>query len=422
MGCEPVFSDDLLWLPYVTALYVEVTGDVSLLDEKIPFLHASTLAEGEDERYGEYPLTEQTFSLMEHCIRAIEKGSTNGVNGLPLMGAGDWNDGMNRVGENGQGESVWLAWFLCDVLNRFAGTCERGGDKETAQRYRVRAEEYAAAVELCAWDGAWYKRATYDDGTTLGSSQSAECQIDSIAQSWAILSGMGDPQRSRQALQSVMDRLVHPDNRLMPLFTPPFDKTLHDPGYIKGYLPGIRENGGQYTHAATWTAWAFTNLGDGQQAGALFDLLNPIFQSDSPEKTSVYRVEPYVVCADIYSTPPFVRRGGWTWYTGSAAWMYRLGLEAILGFHKIGSTLRVNPVIPPTWDGFEIRYQFGQSVYWIKVDNSKHVAHGIREIMMDWNVLKEDFIPLLDDQQEHQVTVWMGENEKPYNKSKSLES
>jgi cellobiose phosphorylase len=403
----------LLWLPYVTSLYIEATGDLNILNENIPFLSAPSLMVGEDERYGEFPKTDQSFSLMEHCKRAIKKGSTNGFHGLPLIGTGDWNDGFNNVGKNGQGESVWLAWFLCDVLKRYAVICKHTGDDETAQRYLLQAKKYAEAVEKFAWDGAWYLRAFYDSGATLGSSLDLECQIDSIAQSWAVLSETGDSQRSRQAMQSVLDRLVNKQDRISLLFSPPFDKTALDPGYIKGYLPGIRENGGQYTHAATWAAWAFAKLGDGNQAGDLFNLLNPILQSDSHEKASVYWVEPYVISADIYSKAPYVRRGGWTWYTGSAAWMYRLGWEAILGFHKIGNKLWINPVIPPAWNGFEIRYQFGKSAYLIQVNNPDHVTCNINQVELDGKVLNDGYIPLVDDNESHEVIVLMGNMNNP---------
>ncbi len=394
-GVRTRFSDDLLWLPFVTAQYVEVSGDWDILDEQIPFRRGDLLKPGEEERYGIYPFGEQMGSLYEHCRRAIDKGATHGQHGLPLIGTGDWNDGFNKVGEKGRGESVWLAWFLIDVLNRFAVICEHRGEHLQAERYRAQAQEYARAVEQWAWDGAWYRRAYYDSGAPMGSSGDLECKIDALAQSWAVLSGAGDAARSAQAMQSVLDILVRPENRLILLFTPPFNRTPQNPGYVKGYLPGIRENGGQYTHAATWTTWAFAKLGDGERAGALFSLLNPILQADTEAKADTYRVEPYVICADIYSVQPYLRRGGWTWYTGSASWMYRLGIEGLLGFRKEGDSLRIDPVIPPEWDGFSIDYRFGESIYHIHVKNPQHLPRGA----------PNPPIPLIDDGQEHTVEI-----------------
>ncbi|MBI5950393.1 MAG: hypothetical protein HY865_01935 [Chloroflexi bacterium] len=404
-GVRTRFSDDLLWLPFVAAEYVSVTDDKSILSETIPFLKGEALKAGEAERYTQYEVAKESRTLYEHCRRALQKGTTSGAHNLPLMGGGDWNDGMNRVGMDGRGESIWLGWFLHATLKRFVPLVALM--KDDPAPYIQQTEKLAQALEAYAWDGEWYLRAFYDDGAKMGSHESIECQIDSIAQSWAVLSGAADPARETQAMVSVNKRLVKETEQMILLFTPPFDKSAHDPGYIKGYLPGVRENGGQYTHAAIWTAWAFAKLGQGDRAAELFRMLNPISHADTPEKAARYKVEPYVIAADIYGVPPHVGRGGWTWYTGSSAWMYRLGIEAILGITRVGNALSINLCIPRDWTGFKVDYRFGNTHYKISVKNPNGVNRGIQQVLLDGVPLPDGVIPLVDDNLLHTVQVMM---------------
>jgi cyclic beta-1,2-glucan synthetase len=357
-GVRTRISDDRVWLAYATATYVAIAEDAAILDEAVPFLEGQHLVEGEHDAFF-IPQEGEKGSLFEHCARGLDQAiALSGAHGLPLMGTGDWNDGMNRVGEGGKGESVWLGWLLVSAIEKFLPLAHTR-DPQRAARWQAHADGLRTALETHAWDGAWYRRATFDDGTWLGSSESLECRIDSIAQSWAVLSDAADLARAATAMASLDTHLIRKADGLAVLFTPPFDTIPHDPGYIKGYPPGLRENGGQYSHAAMWAVLAFARLGEGDKAHDLFAMLNPINHAASPETAERYKVEPYVVAADIYSVAPHVGRGGWTWYTGSAGWMYRAGIEGILGISRKGDRLTLAPVLPSAWPGFQATIRLG---------------------------------------------------------------
>ena len=403
-GVRTHVSDDYLWLPYVTCRYVSCSGDTSVLNEKISFLEGRTLKLEEESWYDLPKRSEETGTLYEHCVRAIEHGLTFGKHGLPLMGGGDWNDGMNLVGKEGRGESVWLAFFLYDVLRRFTELARENHDIVFADRCMAQAQQLQSNIEQHAWDGRWYRRAYFDNGEPLGSWINSECQIDSISQSWSVLSGAGDPQRTSQAMQAVAERLVRSEAGLIQLLDPPFDRSALNPGYIKGYVPGVRENGGQYTHAAVWTTMAFALLGDNERAWELATLLNPIHHGASATQIAIYKVEPYVIAADVYAVAPHTGRGGWTWYTGSAGWMYRLLTETLLGLNLEGNRLRLHPRLPNSWTTCKIRYRYRQTPYHItisRVDGSP----GSGQILLDGEALLEKTIPLVDDRRDHSVEM-----------------
>ena len=410
-GVRTRITDDRLWLPFVALHYLKTTGDETLLSELVPFLESPPLQSGQEESYFEPQVSRQEpVSLYEHCARAVDISLSNGVHGLPLMGSGDWNDGMNRVGHEGKGESVWLGWFLYEILKEMAPVSLSRGEDLRAKTWADHAENLEEALEMNAWDGTWYRRAFFDDGSPLGSRENMECQIDSIAQSWAVLSGAADHERSLEAMKAVEDRLIRKDDGLVLLFTPPFDQTPKDPGYIKGYVPGVRENGGQYTHAAVWCLLAYAKLGMGRQAFELFSMLNPINHALTRTHVATYKTEPYVMVADIYGKVPHVGRGGWTWYTGSAGWMYRAGVEFILGIQQRGTKLHFDPCIPKEWPGFKVTYKNGSSTHEIQFENPNHVSKGVLRIEIDGVVVqtKEAMIDLKDDQKTHFVKVILG--------------
>lgn len=410
-GIRTHFSDDLLWLPYVTAFYVRSTGERAVLDERVPFVRARALDPGEDEAFVIPENAGVTSDLYTHCCLTLDRSLAVGAHGLPLMGTGDWNDGMNRVGREGRGESVWLGFFLFSILEDFVPLCERRGDNERVARYRDHQARLAAALNDAGWDGGWYRRAYYDDGTPLGSAQSDECRIDAIAQAWAVLSRAAPIDRAELALDALEHHLVDEHAGLIRLLTPAFDHTPHDPGYIKGYLPGVRENGGQYTHGALWAVRACAEAGRTERAAALLEMLSPIAHARDSRGVARYQVEPYVIAADVYGVEPHVGRGGWTWYTGSAGWMARVALESILGLTvREGEQLSLRPCIPSTWPGFTIAYRVPgeQTEYVIRAGRAaagatESVARhdGARLTVLDGAVI----IPIVRDGRRHEVEI-----------------
>jgi cyclic beta-1,2-glucan synthetase len=409
-GVRTRISDDRVWLAFATATYVLAADDSTVLDENVPFLEGPRLRPEEHDAFFQPMVAGEFATLFEHCARGLDQClELTGEHGLPLMGTGDWNDGMSRVGEGGKGESVWLGWLLIRTITLFLPLAEARAP-ERAQRWRTHMASVKLALERHAWDGEWYRRATFDDGTWLGSKLSDECQIDSIAQSWAVLSGAADPSRAATSMESLQRHLIRRDDGLALLFIPPFDKTPHDPGYIKGYPPGLRENGGQYSHAAMWAIMAFAKLGQGDEAHDLFGLLNPINHAHTPEQVDRYKVEPYVIAADVYSVAPHVGRGGWTWYTGSAGWMHRAGIEAILGIRREGQILVIAPCIPTTWTDFEASVKLGTTRYDISVRNASHASPDTRRVILDNAVLAPSTgdlrLPL--DGRSHVLTIHLG--------------
>ncbi len=403
-GVRTHCSDDYLWLPLATCRYVLTTGDDGVLDEPVHFIDGRAPKAGEESCYELPGRSAEVAGLYDHCVRAIERGLRFGAHGLPLMGSGDWNDGMNLVGAGGKGESVWLGFFLCAVLTQFSELAQRHDDPSFAARCLSEAARLRNAIEQSSWDGGWYRRGWFDDGSPLGTSSNEECRIDSIAQSWSVLSGAGDAQRARKAMDAVDRHLVRPEGALIQLLDPPFDRSEPNPGYIKGYLRGVRENGGQYTHAAVWAAMAFAALGDAERAWKLFTMIDPVNHANSAASIAVYKTEPYVLASDVYALAPHIGRGGWTWYTGSAGWMVQFILESLLGLRLATDKLHFSPCVPAHWKSFEVHYRYRETVYHITVLQT-HGADDGTKLTIDGVEQAGTAVPLVDDRRQHSVEV-----------------